>query len=153
MGDVFAYQFTSDYSKEKGIFGQYVVFRKVSEDTDWPGNIAPVVQVYKWIGDKVPALADLQKFPLLVQNFHPIRLMYKPESKRKYELKIVRNAKVKIPDQNLTYLGNIPGDDLVPFRGHDLYLGIKGIGWDGMKVNHTFEKYIIDGYLAWKDYD
>lgn len=153
LGDVFAYQFSSDYSKEKGFFGQYVAFRKVSEDTDWPGNIAPVVQVYKWIGEKIPALVDLEKVPLLVQNCYPITLQLKPNTEKKYVIKLIRNSRIKIPERNLTYLGNVPGDDLIPFRGHDLYLGIPGIGWDGMKVNHTFEKYIIDTYLAWRDYD
>lgn len=153
LGDVFAYQFSSEYSKEKGFYGNYVVFRKVSEDTDWPGNIVPVVQVYKWIGTSIPSLESIKREPLLVQNFHPITLKYKPEWERKYVIKLLRNSKIKIPEQNLTFLGNLPGDDLIPFRGHDYYLGITGVGWDGMKINDTFEKYIIDGYLAWKAFD
>lgn len=43
LGDVFAYRFTSDYSKEMGVAGEYVVFRKVTEATWWPGHIVPVV--------------------------------------------------------------------------------------------------------------
>lgn len=43
LGDVFAYCLTGDYSKEKGFGGKYVVFRKVSEDTWWPGHIVPVM--------------------------------------------------------------------------------------------------------------
>ena len=53
LGDVFAYRFTSDYSKEMGVFGQSIIFRKVSEAIDWPGHIVPTVQVYQWIGSDI----------------------------------------------------------------------------------------------------
>ena len=65
MGDVFAYRFTSNYSKEKGFEGKYGIFRKVSEDTWWPGHIIPVVQVYKWLGNNIPSMDKLSDFDLL----------------------------------------------------------------------------------------
>lgn len=48
LGDVFAYRFSSEYSREKEFYGRYVILRKVSEDTWHPGHIVPVVQVYMW---------------------------------------------------------------------------------------------------------
>ena len=66
LGDVFAYRFTSDYSREKGFEGKYAIFRKVSEDSWWPGHICPVVHFYKWIGKTplpIAALLDLELLP------------------------------------------------------------------------------------------
>lgn len=71
LGDVFAYRFTSNYSKEKGLEGKYVVFRKVSEDTWWPGHIIPVVQVYKWMGDDIPSIDKIYDCALLPAFNYP----------------------------------------------------------------------------------
>ena len=56
VGDVFAYRFSSDLSRETGFYGQYVLFQKVGEDTEWPGHIVPSVHVFQWSGNEIPDL-------------------------------------------------------------------------------------------------
>lgn len=153
LGDVFAYKFSGEYSKEKGFWGQYVIFRKVSEDTWWPGHIVPVVQVYKWIGKEIPPIDCLSEKNLLIQNFIPENLKYKPDIEREYNIKLLSTSKKVIPSDKLTFVGNIAGDDLVPYRGYDYWTGYRDIGWEGSSYNNKFERYIIDMYLAWKDID
>lgn len=149
LGDVFAYRFCGEYSKEKNFRGKYVVFRKVSEDTYWPGHIVPVVQVYKWIGEEIPQLEKIKSKGLLIQNFMPETLLYRPDMEQKYSIRLIATSAKEIPNDNLTFIGNLSGDDLIPFQGHDCLTDNISVGWDGNGYNNSFEEFIIDRYLAW----
>lgn len=153
LGDVFAYRFSGEYSKEKNLYGKYIVFRKVSEDTYWPGHIIPVVQVYKWISEEIPQIEDVKTKALLIQNLMPETLVYKPNIERKYSIKLITTSKKMLPKNNLTFLGNLTGDDLIGFRGHEYLTDNIGVGWEGKGYNNSFEQYIIDRYLAWSGKD
>lgn len=153
LGDVFAYRFSSEYSMEKGLYGKYIVFRKVSEDTYWPGHVVPVIQVYKWIGEEIPSLGSLADMKLLVMNILPVTLLYEPNWQREYMIKVLSTSKRVIPEKNLTYLGNIQGEDLIPFQGHGIYMGYPGVGWDGTGYNRSFESHMIDHYLGWVEFE
>ena len=146
MGDVFAYRFTGDYSKEKGFIGKDVIFRKVSEDTWWPGHIIPVVQIYKWIGDEIPPTGMLRNFDLLPITYKSNR--HKPVE---YNVALISESEKAIPKENLTFLGNLPGNDIIPFRGHDFWSGYQFVGWESSKYNTKFEHFVIDMYLSWRD--
>lgn len=149
LGDVFAYRFCGEYSKEKNFRGKYVVFRKVSEDTYWPGHIVPVVQVYKWIGEEIPQLEKIKSKGLLIQNFMPVTLLYRPDMEQKYSIRLIATSAKEIPKDNLTFIGNLSGDDLIPFQGHDCLTDNMSVGWEEKGYNNSFEKFIIDRYLAW----
>ena len=151
MGDVFAYRFTSNYSKEKGFEGKYVIFRKVSEDTWWPGHIIPVVQVYKWLGNNIPSMDKLSDFDLLPACYNPSALKNNPNKPLEYKIKLISESEKAIPRENLIFLGNLPGDDIIPFRGKDYWTGYQEVGWESSKYNTKFEHYVIDMYLAWRD--
>lgn len=144
LGDVFAYRFTSEYSKEKGAFEQYIVFRKVTEDTWWPGHIVPSVYVYQWIGTAIPLLTDIPKLKLLPQKFWPIAYINNPDKEKEYLLDLQVSREKQIPKDNLVYLGNIPGDDLEPWKGMEVYNGYARTEWK------EFERKVLDQYFAWK---
>lgn len=144
LGDVYAYRFFGNYSKEKGFYEKYTVFRKVSEYSWWPGHIVPVVQVYKWVGDNVPSLDKLSSFGTLPTSYD---LDLSPEESPDGILLISESDKT-IPKDNLMFLGNLPGNDLIPFRGHDYWLNYIPVGWETSKYNEKFEHYVIDMYLA-----
>ena len=137
--------------KEKNFYNHYIIFRKVSEDFCWPGHIVPVVQVYKWIGKDIPAIESLVNKSLLEQRFYPNVLESKPNKKKEFKIKLLSTSQNVIPKDNLSFLGNIPGDDLIPFRGYDYWTGYTEVGWESSRYNTKFEHYIIDMYLAWKD--
>ena len=151
LGDVFAYRFTGSYSKEKGFGGKYVVFRKVSEDTWWPVHVVPVVQVYKWIGEDIPSIDKLSDFDLLPAFYSPSVFVKFPKKTLDYEIKLISESEKVIPTDNITFIGNLPGDDLISFRGHDYWTGYGGVGWESSKCQTKFEHYVIDMYLAWED--
>lgn len=153
LGDVFAYRFSSEYSREKGFYGQHVVFRKVSEDTWWPGHIVPVVEVYKWIGEDIPPLNVLLNMRLLEQGFYPTALQNYPLLKKEFLIKLLSTSQRVIPKDNLSFLGNVPGDGLFPFCEPDFFTNYTAVGWEGQGYNNSFEKYIIDMYLVWQNVD
>ncbi len=150
MGDMFAYRLSSEYSKETGFYGKYFVFRKISERYWYPGHIVPVVKLYAWCGDKPPELSELAGLPLL-----PLYPWDSPE--RNCFFWCILSTKVKeIPVENLTWLGNVTGDDLVPFRGdkYQWFSRSDSVGWEGSKWNHKIEHEFID-QINWlpEEYD
>ena len=65
LGDVFAYQMHKKVSEEYGMKGKYIIFRKITEAWEWPDDIVPVIQIYKWIGDEPPTLEEIRKLPVV----------------------------------------------------------------------------------------
>lgn len=151
LGDVFAYQLSGEYSEKMGMHGKYIIFRKVSEDSFWPGHIVPVVQVYKWIGEEIPTIEEIEKLPLLILNYIPETLLYKPNREPKYLIKLITTSKNMVSKQKLKYITNIKGQDLIEFKNDDYLTGCMIVGWEGAGYNNSIEKYIIDKYLAWSN--
>lgn len=143
LGDVFAYKFHSDYSKEKGVLGQYIVFRKISEDIWWPGHVVPAVNVYQWIGSTIPLLDEVKNMELLPQKYWPIAYSKNPNQQKEYLLDLLVNTEKSIPKDHLTFLGNLQGTDLFRYLGKDYYTGYAQVEWK------NFEKNILDQYYAW----
>lgn len=54
-GDVFAYQLTCDLAKEKGLWGRYLLIRKIDETTWHPGHIVPIVHIKMTDGTDLPS--------------------------------------------------------------------------------------------------
>ena len=109
------------------------------------------MQVYNWIGPEIPLLDQIKEQGLLVQNCLPETLVHKPDMERKYAIKLITTSRKALPEKNLMFLGNVGGDDLTAFRGHDYLSDYIGVGWDGSRYNRWFEKYVIDKYLAWNN--
>ncbi len=145
LGDVFAYRFTSDYSKEKGFYGKYCAFRKISQNNIHPGNIVPVVKFYFWIGEDLPKEEELKTFNYLPQ------LLFVSEFPIFYATEISIDSEKKIPTENLIYLCNIDGDD-IDYNGEIEWSVVHGktyVGWEASKCNNKIEHCIIQRYLEW----
>ena len=143
LGDVFAYQLNSEDSKEKGVFGKYIVFRKVSEDVLWPGHIVPSVNVYQWIGSDIPSLDEVKQMTLLPQKWLPVVYEKKPNKEKEYLFNLLTESERAIPKDKLKFIGNLPGNDFIPYRGPKYYSGNQGAFWN------QFEKKILKQYFAW----
>jgi hypothetical protein len=148
LGDVFAYQFSSEYSKETGTIGQYITFRKISEDVNWPGHIVPAVHVYQWIGSSIPSLDEIKNMSLLPQKFLPSVYINNPNKEKEYLFDLLVASEKAIPKGNLTFLGNVQGNDLFPYLGfnypnQNYFTGYARAEWK------DFEKKILDQYFAW----
>ena len=148
LGDIFAYRFNGEYSKEKGFYGQYAIFRKVSEDTWWPGHRIPVVEVFRWIGSDIPPIELLPTYGLIPSTRFPKQENFYSCEIDRFAVKLITESANKLPRENLIYLGNQVGDDLVPFRGSNYLTSYPCVGWENSKYNTKIEQFIIDLYLA-----
>lgn len=108
MGDVFAYRFHSKYSEEYGVKDKYIAFRKITETNNWPNRIVPVVQIYRWMGDQVPALDELRGMPVLLLND-----IWYAEGWTKHLIDLNIHSKRELKAQNYQYIGNIQDDQLI----------------------------------------
>lgn len=147
LGDVFAYQLHDSESEEKGLKGQYIVFRKITEDFEWPGNIIPSVHIYRWIGPEIPSLETVRTLPLLPMKFIPevYRSKNIPVPPKHYLLSLGDNTKRSFPKEYLTYLGNIQDDQTFPYVRDGSLSGYDGTIW------RFFEYRVLNMYFIWKD--
>lgn len=118
LGDVFAYQFQKPCSEENGMKGKYIVFRKITEEDSWPtGSIVPVIQIYRWMGDKIPTLDELRSMPVVLVSDYS----WTPEYD-KYLFSLGISSKRELSALNLQYLGNIQDSQLAE-RSNKQYSG------------------------------
>ena len=147
LGDVYAYRFSSDYSKETGFYNKYVVFRKISECRAWPDHIIPIVQFYNRIWDNIPTLENITACELLITDYRQNEYLKTPRIG--YNIKLLNTSKRIIPYDHLTYLGNIGGDDLIPYKGPEYYFSYYTVEWKTNNINRLFEHFVIEEYNKW----
>ena len=139
IGDVFAYQFNSEYAKDNDFYHKYVYFVKVAEDTWYPGHIVPVVYFYKKVDDVLSDINSLDNIDFIPQFFKPIAYKNNPSMKKQYLLTLLNTSSRIIPKDKLIFLGNIGSVK----RVDDEDLNSYNISWK------RFEKYMIDNFIAW----
>ena len=116
IGDTFAYQMTSDEAKKYGIWGKYILFRKVSEIT-FCGTIIPIVTLTLW---------DQQPFPKSEEEFSQKPILkvrnggrcFSPRDKFEYRAEIIFKSKRQVASIPLTFVGNfanapLPNDEII----------------------------------------
>lgn len=168
IGDVFAYRMESDYAKENGYFGNYLLIQKVDESIWAPGHIVPIVYVkitkdktLPQTKDEYDALEYIQVWSYKQeQRFFPINgtdPIRDIEKKSKinfnvdeygflpvYRLCLINSSKRVIP-KKLIYLGNYigvkpPENEFI--ENDKINTGV--VFWK--KQDLTFESRMIDFY-------
>ena len=125
LGDVFAYQFHSEDSEKYGVKGQYVIFRKITEDLCWPGHIVPAVHLYQWIGKELPTLEEIRQLPPLVTSRRS------QNERERYLFSFLETSNRSVPYKYLTYLGNIQDGQLFDREeSNSNFLGYEGRSWN-----------------------
>lgn len=157
VGDVYAYRFESEYSKKRGFYGQYMIFRKIGETNTWPPSvIIPVIQIYKWIGEKIPCLQEVMSWDKYLRN-EPYTHYYARKIEKRipgYEedyythFCLETNSDRIIPKGQLIYMGNVYGE---VEKKSPQNMGAYSLDWENQKSNCTIEEEVIDLYLSWKN--
>jgi hypothetical protein len=75
-----------------------------------------------------------------------------PDREKSYLFDLLTGSERSIPKNNLTYLGNIPGDDIYPYseRSQDQKYHLVGSFNSGAFWKY-FESTIITRYLRWEE--
>jgi len=105
INDVYAYQFHKEESRDKNLFGKYMIIQKIGEITyDEKQRLYMQIHFIDHIFDELPTLNDVNKHRILPSD--PLR--YTNESIwMNRGLVITKNS--EYPKKYLTYLGNIKG--------------------------------------------
>ena len=141
VGDVYAYRFNSEESKDKGFYNKYMYFVKVGEAKWHPGHVVPLVYFYKRLDDEPTDIESLKGSEYLIQGYRPTAYENSPNKKRLYLSILINTSKRIIPQNQLTYLGKI--EDVKRIENENL-----NPSFDEWK---RFESYMIKQYTAWKD--
>lgn len=142
IGDVFAYQFNSDYAKENGFFKKYIYFVKVEERLWHPGHIVPTVYFYKKVDDVLTSINSLSNVEYIPQFYKPIAYENNPDIKKLYVLTLLNTSSKVIPKNQLSFLGNIGNVKRV--ENEDLNPHSYSVSWK------RFETYMIDNFISWE---
>lgn len=174
IGDVFAFQMTSDLAKEKGLLGRYILLQKVAEDTWWPGHIIPVTRIKitkdcklpsteeelneaeyvkltrkKWLAEVPAGQASVSHEYLNKYIQYCTRIIELYGDKRnctyQYNMGIITTSKRVIP-KGLIYVGNFPNIELIEYQIPD-DIGNVPIGRDWTCYWKELEQLIIERYL------
>lgn len=152
MGDVFAYRLSSAYSKEMGMCGKYIAFRKISELKVYPMHINAIIHVFLNVWDKLPTLEEVRAVPLLPSFTRPEQEIINPGAYKKfrdrYYFNFTTTSKRQIPSEQITYLGNWIDEAIRP-TGSISFSDSIPLGWEGSRANNTIEKTILSKLKAW----
>ena len=144
-GSVYAYRLKGEYSKEKGFYDQFFLFRKVSAGKWYPNHTIPVVEIFNWIGKEIPSLGEIRGFDVMPNPFSSVG---KDNTQRFYRFELVFESTAKVPIEQLTFLGVIPGDDLSSCSEGFLNY-VYPISPENCKANWKIEKTVIDQFIKW----
>ena len=134
IGDLYAYQLTSEQAKENGLYGRYVLIYKIDESIWHPGHIIPMVRLKLTDNDVLPTSEDeinqLKYFKIFSVDYNHIpdtpefpkdlldKINHSRAQKRElygdengyihyYRTELAVTSKQCIP-KTLIYLGNYP---------------------------------------------
>jgi len=141
IGDVYAYQFHTEKSKEYGTCGKYVLLQKMGErkrDRPWldaeeaeKQPLFMIINVFDKLFDDMPTLKDVESVKLLPRdpNIHGELIM-----NRMMEL----FKKKHYPEKHLTYLGNTRVS-----INQKIYPYVNPVFWDQIEdgINYCFTNY------------
>ena len=107
IGDTFAYQLTSQEAKDLGIYGKYMLLRKVSEVDNGDGSLEPIVTLSFWEKDILPvSRGDLSSVPLL--KLEVGGRGFSPRNHFEYRANICIKRRKQLENIPLVFIGNFP---------------------------------------------
>lgn len=142
IGDVYAYQLSSDYAQNNLMKGKYLFFVKVDECLWHPGHIVPVVYFYWITSDTLLTIEDLQKIKYIPQFYTPKAYSNFPKDKKLYLLSLLSTSARVIPKKQLIHIGTLTDVIRINNEEPNPYC----VRWK------DFEKYIIDNFNTWDKY-
>jgi hypothetical protein len=117
IGDTFAYQLTSQEAKDLGIFGKYMLLRKVSELECGDGSSSPIVTISLWNKDTLPKSAEeFMSVPFLKLCYGGRN--FSPEHNYEYRAAVVIKSRKQLDSIPLIFVGNflnvpMPLDEII----------------------------------------
>ena len=136
LNDVYAYQFNKEESKEKRLFGKYMLIQKIAEVPHGPkAKIHMQIQLIDHIFDELPELDDVNKYRILPTD--NLRAILRPLVMNTVVGGIYRTT--DYPKKHLTHIGNTQGP------ANKLNRTATCLLWRGIEYG------LSEFYLIWQD--
>lgn len=148
-GDVYAYQFHTDFSQQKGMHRKYILFRKIGDIEYYEGTIYSIVQVFDRVFNSLPTINEIDglRFLPLVDPFEengtPTDIIdYIPSFNYYLQAVMIYYKKPHYPKNYFTFIGNRP----VPYKEYK-WNEITSLYFD----KNRMEDWLIEYYLKWRN--
>ena len=142
IGDVYAYQFHTEFAKENGYDSRYIYLIKAYDDTF--GNAKyPRFYVYSGTSDALLSLEQVQEKEYLPQFFRQSVFGKFPDKPRLYAIELQFTSARIVPKQYLHFIGHI---DELPRPQNESSNDYYGVMWK------NFEEYHINHFKEWGVY-
>lgn len=140
IGDVYAYQFHTDLSKECDLFGKYILFKKVGNVKFKENGVVTLrtnVEMYNKVFNDIPSIDMVDSLPVLpfAQNLKNYPIPFETY----LTATLVLLKKSHYPQNYFTYIGNIKTIENNKFSFHSEYYFEKD----------RMELWIVPFYLSW----
>ncbi len=147
VGDIYAYRFHSQKSKNAGLYGKYIVFQKVGNALSFDNLTFSVIQIFNKIFSSCPSSEDIDGVDILPLVYPP-NIEGTPSSIDDYipsfdwftKAIMILDKPSSYPKKHLTFLGNIGLSDKM-YCGNEYH--------DIIWAETEMEDWIIDYYNAW----
>ena len=102
INDVYAYHFQSESSKERGLYGKYILLRKIAVESDYTCQVRMRIQVMDHAFDKEPVLKDIEGLRVL-----PLNCPVDNTVESAMSLSMFLNNRREYPEENLIFIGRL----------------------------------------------
>lgn len=140
IGDVYAYRFSTECAKEKGLYGKYILMQKIGDVEGCNQLTFSRIYIYDKLFDEIPTISAIKNVRLL-----PIDTPQRT-AETLYDFPLNMNAimdfykKSEYPEKRLTYLGNAEVEIETP-----CYISRAYYGWYRLEEN-----WLCSFYLQWR---
>ncbi|MBE6573437.1 MAG: hypothetical protein E7652_03485 [Ruminococcaceae bacterium] len=142
LGDIYSYQFHTEYSKEYGFYGKYIIFQKIGDIEYYKDTLYSIIQVFDKIFDSIPTLNELENIRTLPSIPPAKEYLYPLEKYTRIVMEY--NKKNTYPHKHLMYIGNVK----MPNINYN-YKDCDCLDW----AKDSMEEWLIDSYLGWNKQD
>lgn len=149
VGDVYAYQFHTEYAKERNMEGKIIIMQKIGDIVLYGDEIYSIVQVFDCVYDIVPSIEEAispRILPLTLPPGHewmPKRKEdYVPSFESCLRAAFTSVKKSDYPEKYLSYIGNVPCEKI-----EYLFNEISDFSWD----KSSMDEWLCDFFINWQN--
>lgn len=141
IGDVYAYHFSTEWAKEMGLYGKYILMQKIGNVEGCNQLTFSRIHIFDKVFDEIPALSDIRDVRIL-----PIDTPQRT-AETLHDFPLNMNAimdfykKSEYPEKRLTYLGTTDVEIATPCYTNRAYYG-----WYRLEEN-----WLCSFYLQWRN--
>ena len=145
VGDVYAYQFLEPIAEEKGVYGKYIIFKKVGNIRSGEEKPYSIIKVFDKIFDEIPTVGDLEEIRFL-PFIKPPGIDGRPENplfpiETNIPARMYYYKKLDYPKKKFTFVGT----QFMPEKEYS-YRECTDLMWE----KKGMDDWLIEFYLSWQ---